>query len=327
MATMAEVAALAGVSTATVSRVLAGKSVRAPYAERVREAAERLAYEPDRTARSLRRRYSDLLALVVPDVENPFFTAVARGVEDTAREAGLSVVLCNSDDDAAQERRYLAIAAAENMAGVILAPATTEPALAALVGKNRAVVVIDRSVPAEVDQVVFDNVAIGRAATERLIEGGAERIACITGPRRTVTARDRATGWRRALRAAGLEAPAGFLRHANYRVDGGRDAMTALLDRGDPPDAVLATNNLVGVGALQVLAPLDVEDDSALPIGVGVIGDLPYATHDPRGVDQTSLRPRELGVRAARMFLERLGGDTSPARRVVLDPAALDPPA
>lgn len=318
MATMAEVAARAGVSIATVSRVLAGKSVGEPYAGRVRQAAEDLAYEPDRTARSLRRRYSDLVALVVPDIENPFFTAIARGVEATARGAGLSVVLCNSDDDDATERHYLSIAAAENMAGVILAPATTEPALDALLGKGRAVVVIDRAVAAPVDQVVLDNQAVGRVTTARLIAGGARRIGCITGPEHTVTARDRATGWSDALAAAGLAAEPGMLEHSDFRVDGGRAAMAALLERPDPPDAVVATNNLVGVGALQELSARGLHPQIAL----GVVGDLPHATHDLTDVVQTPLYPRDLGTRAAQTFLDRLASGDAPATHLVLDPSS-----
>src|SRR5699024_2491736 len=123
MAKIVDVAAHAGVSTATVSRVLNGMRVRPELEAAVRRAVEELGYTPDRTARSLRRRHSDVIALVIPDIENPFFTAVARGVEDVAQAAGFSVVLCNTDDDAAKEARYIAVAEDENMAGVILAPA------------------------------------------------------------------------------------------------------------------------------------------------------------------------------------------------------------
>ncbi len=102
MTRIVDVARHAGVSTATVSRVLNGKTVRPELAAAVRAAVEDLGYAPDRTARSLRRRSSDVVALVLPDVENPFFTAVARGVEDVAQQAGYSVVLCNTDDDPAR---------------------------------------------------------------------------------------------------------------------------------------------------------------------------------------------------------------------------------
>ncbi len=324
MATMAEVAARAGVSTATVSRTLNGKPVKPEHAEAVRRAAAELDYAMDRTARSLRRRHSEVLALVVPDVENPFFTAIARGVEDCARQAGLSLVLCNSDDDPAREERYLEIAAEEGMAGIILAPASSSPRLDLMAKKQRTVVVIDRSVPDDVDQIVFDNVGLGREATQRLLERSAQRIACITGPSRIATAADRAAGWRTAHDEAGLPVDPDLLRHANYRVDGGREAMESLLSLPDPPDAVLATNNMVGIGALQVLSRLSPRRQ----VHVAVIGDLPYVATDVSDVVVLELRPRELGVRAAQMFLERLGGLTGPPRRVVLDvsaPEGLEP--
>src|SRR5699024_3836672 len=163
MARIVDVAARAGVSTATVSRVLNGTRVRPDLEDAVRRAVDDLSYVPNRTARSLRRQYSEAIALVIPDVANPSFTSVARGV------AGFPVVPCNTDDDVAMERRYLAVAEHESMAGVILAPAGDAPSLERRTGRGRSVVVIARTVPDDVDQVVFDNEALGRAATEALL--------------------------------------------------------------------------------------------------------------------------------------------------------------
>lgn len=311
MARIVDVAALAGVSTATVSRVLNGTAVRADLAAAVRRAAEELQYSPDRTARSLRRRHSDVIALVLPDIENPFFTSLARGVEDVAQQAGLSVVLCNTDDDPEKEQRYLTIADSENMAGVILAPATPAPRLSRLTERNRAVVVVDRPVQDEVDQVVFDNVDLGRRAVLALAGRGYSRIACITGPKDTRTADDRAIGWQQGLTKSGLPMHEALLVHANFRVDGGRAAMADLLELREPPDAVLATNNLVGVGALQVIAERAISLDE---IGVGIIGDLPFVTSSAERLSLLPLRTREMGVAAARMLIERIRGEGGPAR-------------
>lgn len=322
MATIVDVAVLAGVSTATVSRVLNGKVVRADLAAAVRRAADELRYSPNRTARSLRRQYSEVVALILPDIENPFFTSLARGVEDVAQQAGFSVVLCNSDDDPAKEARYLAIAESENMAGVMLAPASSAPNLARLLERDRAVVVIDRPVADDVDQVTFDNVGLARSAVLALACRGFSRIACITGPRTTSTANERADGWRLGLAEAGLPAPAQLL-HANFRVGGGRDAMQTLLDQPVRPDAVLATNNLVGVGVLQALAG----HRGAVPrIGVGVIGDLPFVTSGVEDLSLLPLRPREMGLSAASMLIERIGGASGPARRQVQPVAAVQGP-
>ncbi len=339
MTRIVDVAQQAGVSTATVSRVLNGKTVRPELAAAVHAAVAELGYVPDRTARSLRRRSSDVVALVLPDVENPFFTAVARGVEDVAQRAGYSVVLCNTDDDPVKEARYLDVAEHENMAGVLIAAAPGDPPLGNLLARGRAVVALDRAVRDGVDQVTFDNTALGHRATRSLLDRGFRRVACVTGPSATSTAVQRADGWRAALAEEGVDAPDELLVHANFRVDGGYDATTRLLDRGDPPDAVLATNNLVGVGVLRALADRRVAlaasgdagphdggtTDGSTPArpgtatGVGIVGDLPFATSRTDRVALLPLNPRELGVTAARMLLERLDGLAAPARHVVLD--------
>ena len=145
MPTIYEVAALAGVSPATVSRVLNGVPVSPAYAAKVRQAAEALNFTPNRTARTLRRRSSEIIALIIPDIENPFFTALARGVEDSAQAAGYSVVLCNTDERQDKEAKYLKIALSEHMAGVILAPTSNHTNLDAVVSRKTPVVAVDRS--------------------------------------------------------------------------------------------------------------------------------------------------------------------------------------
>lgn len=312
MTSIKDVAALAGVSTATVSRVLNDKTVTPDLELAVRRAVAELGYTPNRTARSLRRQHSELIALVLPDIENPFFTSLARGVEDVARAAGLSVVLCNTDEDVEAQEHYLRIADDENMAGVVVAPSGPSALLARLVERRRAVVVVDRAVPDDVDQVLFDNVDLGRRATQALVDQGHRRIACVTGPRETSTAAARADGWRAALAAAGLPAPDELLVHANYRVDGGEAAMARLLALADPPDAVLATNNLVGVGALRVLAAAEGPHAQ-----LGIIGDLPFVTSPIEDTFLLRLHPREMGLTAARMLVDRIRGEAGPAHRVI----------
>ncbi|MFC8732482.1 LacI family DNA-binding transcriptional regulator [Luteimicrobium sp. NPDC057192] len=324
MVRIKDVAELAGVSTATVSRVLNGIGVRPDLADRVQHAVTTLAYTPDRTARSLRRRHSDVIALVLPDIENPFFTALARGVEDVAQRSGYSVVLCNTDDLHEKERQYLQVAEDENMAGVIIAPASDDPAVAGLLERRRGVVVLDRRVSAHVDTVTFDNVDLGRTLTQGLLDRGFRRIACVTGPADTSTAVDRAVGWAAALDEAGLAAPDELLVHANFRVDGGYRALEQLLAVTAPPEAVLATNNLVGVGVLRALAdrhgrPVSgprPADATTPELGVAVIGELPFATSRIAEVLVAPLNPRELGTAAATMLMERIDGLDAPPRQV-----------
>ncbi len=316
MATIYEVAARAGVSPATVSRVMNGAAVSEEKARLVKEAAEQLDFRPNRAARRLRKQTSELIALLIPDIENPFFTALARGVEDRAQESGYSVVLCNTDDDPEKETRYLEIAASEDMAGVILAPSSEDGDLSALVRDGRPVVAVDRSTGYNIDAVMVDNRAAAIAATTALLDAGYTRVACIAGPLGIEATEERALGWRQIVsrRVPGFPVER-YLKHANYRVDGGLAATRELLGMVDPPDAVLTTNNLMGVGALQALH----EAGLAPPeVGLAVIGELPFATLMPDAVTQVHLPARHLGTTAASMLMERIAGDRQPPRTVVL---------
>jgi LacI family transcriptional regulator len=322
MATIKDVAARAGVSPATVSRVLNGASVSPDKAQQVRRAAAELKFRPSRVARQLRNQKSELIALMIPDVENPFFTALARGVEDRTQEAGFSVVLCNTDDDPEKENKYLAVVESETMAGVILAPSVTSGGLLEIVSSGRPVVAVDRATGLDIDAVMIDNRAAGIAATNALYDAGYERVACIAGPQEIEATEERTLGWMNASALRRLPfRHERYLQHANYRVDGGRMAMEKLLEMAEPPDAVLTTNNLLGVGAIQVL----VEAGMAPPtFGVAVFGELPFSTLPPDAITQVYLPARHLGSTAATMLLDRIAGDTQPARTISLR-ATLEP--
>ncbi|GAA0384857.1 LacI family transcriptional regulator [Acrocarpospora corrugata] len=322
MATIYEVAALAGVSPATVSRVFNGLTVSEEKQRLVRDAAASLGFTPNKTARRLRKQSSEIIALLIPDIENPFYTALARGVEDRAQESDFSVVLCNTDDNPAKELRYLQIAASEQMAGVILSPASDEVDLGAIVSLGRPVVAVDRTTPYPVDAVKIDNRAAGVAATTALFDAGYRRIACIAGPAGIETTEDRFLGWRQVVTARGTGVHEGYLRHANFRVDGGFAAMAALLALETPPDAVVTTNNLMAIGALQALIQAGISPEK---FGIAAVGELPFMTLPPETVVQVRLPARHLGRTAATMLLDRINGDTQPLRTVVLR-ADVSPP-
>ncbi|MET7402725.1 LacI family DNA-binding transcriptional regulator [Dactylosporangium sp. NPDC005572] len=316
MATIYEVAALAGVSPATVSRVMNGQSVSAERSKRVREAAEALAFRPNRVARTLRRQHSEVIALVIPDIENPFFTSMARGVEDVAQAAGYSVLLCNTDEDHDKEARYLDIAVGANIAGVVIAAAGDRSDVSVLIDRGRPVVAVDRGPHGfDIDAVTVDNRAAGRAAAKALLDQGFRRIACITGPRDVETATQRADGWADALAANGGGADGGLLRYADFRIDGGEQATAGLLDLPEPPDAIFVANNLMSVGALQVLSRRGLLPPA---IGMAVFGDLPFMPVAPVPITVVQLPARLIGTTAATLLLERINGDDQPARTIVL---------
>ncbi|HNP14869.1 MAG TPA: LacI family DNA-binding transcriptional regulator [Terrimesophilobacter sp.] len=315
MATIYDVAALAGVSPATVSRVFNGMRVSEEKTLAVRTAAESLNFTPNRTARTLRKQNSEVIALLIPDIENPFFTSLARGVEDRAQQAGFSVVLCNTDDNTSKEAKYLEIAISENMAGVIVAPASDHSDLKSVLSRGRPIVAVDRGTGYDIAGGMVDNRPAGQAAAGALFDAGYHRVACITGPQGIETADERTRGWRQTVAQRGDYAPDDYLKHANHRVDGGRAAMIELLSMANPPDAVVATNNLMGVGALQILSEAGLAPPA---IGVSVIGDLPFTTLDPAMITLVHLPARNLGITAATMLIERINGDSQPPRTVVL---------
>jgi len=258
--TIQDVARRAGVSAATVSRVLNGKpSVDPELAVRVRAAVVHNGYQPSRVARSLRRRTSQSWALVIPDVGNWFYTALARGVEDVAHSAGSSVYLCNSDDDLDKERRYLSIALAEHVAGIILAPASSSSDLSLVRASGTPVVTVD--------SVVVQNADAAEAATEHLLANGYKRVACIVGPAYATTSQERAAGYLRALARLRGGTQGARVVHTDFRFAGGYAAVQELAALPEPPDALLLGNNAVAMGALERIS----DDPGALPRHVGLL--------------------------------------------------------
>jgi LacI family transcriptional regulator len=313
-ATIYDVARRAGVSPATVSRVFNGVRVTEEKARLVRRAAVELDFTPSRPARALRRRNSEIIALIIPDIENPFFTSLARGVEDVAQAAGYSVVLCNSDEDQAKELRYLEIAASEQMSGVILAAAGDGHAARDLISKGRRVVAVDRA-PAglDVDAVMIDGRSGARIATEALRQRGFRRIACITGPPDAESARSRSEGWADVVGRD--ESSMRLLRHTDFRVEGGDRALRELLALPDPPDALFAANNLTGLAALRLLREKRLTPPA---FGLAVFGDLPFTVTAPAEIITVQSPSRHLGETAARLLLDRIGGDSQPPRTIML---------
>ncbi|MFX0592805.1 LacI family DNA-binding transcriptional regulator [Melissospora conviva] len=306
MTTIYDVARAAEVSASTVSRVLNGHaSVDPDLAARVRQAMLDLGYRPNAVARSLRRQRTSLWAVIISDIGNPFFTALVRGIEDVAQEAGFSVVLCNGDEDPEKETRYVTAALAERMAGVIISPSGRPALINQLAEAGMPVVAIDRQPRGvSVDTVLVDNVHGAEAATAHLIDGGYQRIACITGPRRISTAVQRLRGYQKALRAGGRSATEDLIRHADFREEGGYQAMASLLSAAEPLDAVFVANNLMTVGAMQCL----VDRGVAVPTGCGVVGfdDIPWA-HLVRPSLSTVAQPTyDLGRAAATLLTERI---------------------
>lgn len=317
MPTVSDVAARAGVSTATVSRALNGKPTVDPdLAARVRQAAEELGYQPNGPARNLRRQEAAVVALIISDVENPFFTAIARGVEDVAHEVGYSVVLCNSDESAEKERRYVDIAIQERVAGVILSPSGPASTVAKLAARGTAYVAVDRPLPGQdSDVVLVDTRLAAREATAHLVAQGYERIGCITGPVGVRTADDRLAGYRDALKAARRRTPK-LVRRTEYKSAGAHRAALDLLSQAEPPDALLIANSAMAVGVLQALQERGVR--AGRDVGLVTFDDAPWAALVDPPLTVVAQPAYELGTVAARLLLARIADPTRPPTATTL---------
>ena len=318
MATIYDVARRAEVSPATVSRVVNGRAnVDAGLAERVRRAMRDLDYRPNAVARNLRRSRTSFWAVIISDIDNPFFTTMFRGVEDVAQPAGFSVLLCNTDNDPAREEQYVNGTMSEQIAGVIISPTPSSPHVRRLMDAGVPVVVIDRHLPdTPVDTVLVDNEHGAEMATRHLIESGYRRIACLTGPADLFTADRRLAGYRRALAAAGRPYDEGLVRYSNFQQDGGYRAMASLLDGDTRPDAVFVTNNLSTVGAVACAFDNGIE----LPDDMGIVGfdDLPWAKLMRPALTTVAQPTYEVGRSAADLLNHRMADPGRPPTTLTL---------
>src|SRR5512139_3661869 len=312
MATIHDVAQRAGVSPITVSRVInhsgyASQDTR----ERVEAAVAELGYVPNRLARSLRSKRTHTLALVITDITNPFFTTVARGVEDTASDAGYTVIFCNTDESETEEQKYLQVVLQQQVDGVLLVPArSTGESVEMIQKQNTPVVVLDRRMPAStsVDVVRCESVEGAYQLVKLLIDLGHRHIAVISGPHSVSTAEDRVIGYRRAMADAGL-GQTDIVYYGAFTQASGYELAQQLLARQPRPTAVFAANNLIAIGAFKAVqaAGLRVPEDIAmvafddLPANLLVF---PFLT--------VAVQPAyEMGRRATQLLLARLNNPAS----------------
>ena len=320
---ISDVAKQAGVSPATVSRVLAGKPhVSAAVRERVLGAAQALGYRPNRIARSLRMQRSRFIGLVVSDIQNPFFNQIVRAVEDTVLPHGFVVFLCNTDENHEREVRYLELFLDEQVAGVILTPTQTEAeAYRTFLDAEIPLVIIDREVTGlEVDTVVSNNQEAAQKAVSGLIEEGHTRIGAVLSDLSIQTGALRFAGYRRALAEAGLAFDSELVVFGKpVEAEGYRLAET-LMRSPKPPTALFTGSKLLTLSVLRYLYDhaLRIPEDVAL----ASFDALEWLPNAPKmlSVKQPAYA---IGKRAAELLLERIDGLERPAERIVLPSAVV----
>jgi len=315
---MKDVAAVAKVGVATVSRVLNGNAAVDPeLAQRVRDAVTLLGYRRDVTASALRRadRQSASVGLVFDDVANPFFSAVHRGFEEVARARGVLTFSGSSDDDPARERALAEAFAARGVDGLLLVPSSDDQSyLLRDTEAGIALVFVDRPPRfLDADAVVSDNAAGVRCAAEHLIAGGHRRIGYLGDRLRIRTGAERLRGYRDALAAHRL-AP-GYERAELTDSDAAYAAALELLTAVDRPTALVTGQNLITIGTLRALRDLGLQHTVALV----AFDDVTLADVVQPGLTVIAQDPVTLGRRAAELLFARLDGFDGPSREVVVE--------
>lgn len=255
MATIRDVARLAGVSVATVSRVINNSgSVNTETAGQVLKAIEQLQYEPNAVARGLAGKKTGTIALILPDISNPFFPALARAVEDVAQKEGLTVIFGNSDDLGLKESSYIKILKRKYVDGIIIASNTVRQEDVEHLRKDRVpLVLLDRGFNTATCPIIRSRNREGaKLAVEHLLSQGCQKIAHIYGPQEFITARERLLGYEAVVGGLSWYTPS-LMFPGNFEIEGGRQAIKLLMERHPDIDGVFAGNDLMAVGALKAL--------------------------------------------------------------------------
>lgn len=321
MPTAKDVAKLAGVSPATVSRALANfHYVNEKTRERVIKAAKELNYRPDEIARSLRLRRTNLIGMCVSSIETVFFTEIARAAERTAHEHNYNLIVCNTEEDPRQEERYLDILERQQVAGVILAPAPGNAKhLDDYVNKGLCVVLINRqidrltcaSVTSNDEQISYDCVTT-------LINQGRKRIAAITGFKNASTTQARLQGYRRALKDAGLDELEKLEVCGSSDLQSGYQATRELMTRENPPDALFVFNDLMIQGSILALQDLGIKWPNQVDVtGFGAFAVAQLYNPPLMLIDQPT---HEMGQRAVELLIDQIENpNANEIERIVLE--------
>ncbi len=305
-ATIKDVAGRAGVSTATVSHAINGtRPVGSALRERVRQAVEELGYRPNQVARSLRRKGSGAIGVILIDDTNPFFSESTRGVRDAALEAGYNILVCNSEGDAERENGFVELLAERRVEGIILFN-VRDSRLRETVRRRLAVpiVLVDRDGRSR------------RMAVEHLLALGHRRIAVITGPANSTPSLLRFRAYVHSLQRADLAFDERLVRRGDFQSESGYNAALSLMSSPDPPTALFAFNDLMAFGAITALCGMGVR----VPEDVSVVGydDIQLSSFFNPPLTTVSQPKKAMGRAAFALLHERIADERMPARSVTM---------
>jgi LacI family transcriptional regulator len=321
MVTIKDIALHAGVSITTVSHVVNGTRFVSETARvRVNDAITALKYVPSALARSLKNNRTHTIGMMIPNCSNPFFAELIRGIEDTCFAADFNVILCNSDDDANKQRKYIRVLTEKQVDGLIIFSSGGDTELSHLLREiEMPRILLDREVEqVSADLVEVDHEAGAWIATRHLIDLGHKRIACISGPLDLAPARQRLNGYRRALAEAGLQVSPKWEVDGGFTSEMGFSAMQRLLVLSQTPSAVFASNDLMAIGAICA----GTAHGLRVPQDISVVGfdDIALAAYSSPPLTTVVQPKHQLGAMAASFLIERIAHPDRPLRREILQP-------
>ncbi len=321
MVKLRDVAYKAGVSTATVSRVLNNDtSVSIETRKKVEKVIHSLNYIPSRTAQRLRhqQKKSNIIGIVIPDIQNPFYIDVLQGIEDTAYDNEYAVLASNFSQSEKREKLYLDILKSESVDGLIAAPLDEhDETIIELVKRGLPIVCVDRGLnDIDVDAVVVDNFKGAYDATKLLIDLGHRHIGFISGLIRIPTSRQRLDGYKQALQDFGIDYDETLVKFSDSKRDSGQQLTKELLQMKNPPTALFTGNNLLTLGAFESIHQLNLN----IPNDIAIVGfdDMYWANSLNPPLTAVSQPGYEIGRRAAEMLFQRIENNDRPTVHVVL---------
>ena len=323
MITIKKIAELAGVSSATVSKVINGKdqNISNSTRERVLEIVHREDYIPNGIAKSLRVKNTNTFGLIMPDVTNLFFSELAKGIEDAAEKKGYSVILCNSDNNETKEGKYFSILQEKKVDGIILT--ASDAGTNKLIEKcSIPIVLVDRDITInrKVGRITVDNELGAYMATSFLIKKGCKNIGFISSNTKNKTSAERLVGYERALKENGIKINKDITYYNNFQTETGYDGTLKIL-KNNQMDAIFCGNDLIAIGAMKALKELKIR----VPDDIRIIGfdDILFSEHLEPSLTTIKQPIYELGQNAVNILVNLINNNENDIT-IVLDPILVE---
>ncbi len=319
--TIYDIAKLAGVSIATVSKVFNGKGrISESTRQRILRISEEINYQPNMLASALTGKKTYTIGLLIPDLVNPFFAELARHVEDRSHELGFNLVICNTDNNADKENKYIQLLRQKSADGIIVATGVrNEALLKELIEQHMPVALIAREQSTlAASSVVVDDYAGGYSAAAYLAEGGHKRIAVLAESLTVSSSKERIRGYRQALGEAGIRYDSSLIYVSDFSVQGGKQMALQALAAHPRPSAIFACNDILAIGAMQAARELGIRIPQELSV-VGFDNTILASMTDPPM--STVAQPiQQMGHQVVDLITQEINQEKKAKQRVVLLP-------